>query len=216
METVMLSHISFPFSPEQFNQVRRPGTIFTTVQSSKNEFSWFQKVKEEATVLNKILHIFVYSYPDNPLSKCTGFLFVCLFVCLFVNFLRSFSFVLLFVFVFCLFVCLFVLFVRSLSFVWSFVFYLFVSLFVSSAFLLLIITSLVRIISQMCCPYWGTHGLQPIPRNSNDKDMAAMLDELTIEANEESFVIVLHHGGNDITWKWSICNMYKPLRAGRG
>ena len=39
METVMLSHISFPFGPEQFNQVRRPGTIFTTVQSSKNEFS---------------------------------------------------------------------------------------------------------------------------------------------------------------------------------
>ena len=29
--------------------------------------------------------------------------------------------------------------------------------------------------------------------------MAAMLDELTIEANEESFVIVLQHGGNDVT-----------------
>ena len=28
-----------------------------------------------------------------------------------------------------------------------------------------------------------------------------MLDELTIEANEESFVIVLQHGGNDVTWK---------------
>ena len=25
-----------------------------------------------------------------------------------------------------------------------------------------------------------------------------MLDELTIEANEESFVIVLQHGGNDV------------------
>ena len=31
-----------------------------------------------------------------------------------------------------------------------------------------------------------------------------MLDELTIEANEESFVIALHHGGNDVTWKRSI------------
>ena len=34
-------------------------------------------------------------------------------------------------------------------------------------------------------------GLQSVPRESNDKDMAVMLDELTIEANEESFVIVL-------------------------
>ena len=42
-------------------------------------------------------------------------------------------------------------------------------------------------------------GLQSVPRESNDKDMAAMLDELTIEANEESFVIVLQHGGNDVT-----------------
>ena len=30
-------------------------------------------------------------------------------------------------------------------------------------------------------------------------DLAAMLDELTIEADEESFVIVLQHGGNDVT-----------------
>ena len=43
-----------------------------------------------------------------------------------------------------------------------------------------------------------------IPRESNDKDMAAMLDERTIEANEESFVIVLQHGGNDVTCKRSI------------
>ena len=42
-------------------------------------------------------------------------------------------------------------------------------------------------------------GLQSIPRGSNDKDAAAMLEELTIEANEESFVIVLQHGGNDVT-----------------
>ena len=40
-----------------------------------------------------------------------------------------------------------------------------------------------------------------IPRESNDKDVAAMLVELTIEANEESFVIVLQHGGNDVTCK---------------
>ena len=38
-----------------------------------------------------------------------------------------------------------------------------------------------------------------IPIDSNDKEVAAMLDELTIEAYEESFVIVLQHGGNDVT-----------------
>ena len=43
------------------------------------------------------------------------------------------------------------------------------------------------------------HGFHSIPADSNDKDVAAMLDELTIEANEESFVIVLQHGGNDVT-----------------
>ena len=30
------------------------------------------------------------------------------------------------------------------------------------------------------------------------------LDELTIEANEESFVVVLQHGGNDVTCKGSV------------
>ena len=30
--------------------------------------------------------------------------------------------------------------------------------------------------------------LQSIPRDPNDKEMAAMLDELTTEANEKSFV----------------------------
>ena len=44
-------------------------------------------------------------------------------------------------------------------------------------------------------------GLQSIPKKSNDKDVAAMLDELTTEANEEYFVIVLQHGGNDVTMK---------------
>ena len=43
-------------------------------------------------------------------------------------------------------------------------------------------------------------GLQSIP----DKDVVAMLDELTIEADEESFVIVLQHGGNDVTCKRAI------------
>ena len=37
---------------------------------------------------------------------------------------------------------------------------------------------------------WCIDGLQPIPRESNDKDAAAMLDELTIEANVKSFAIV--------------------------
>ena len=44
-------------------------------------------------------------------------------------------------------------------------------------------------------------GLQSIPRESNDNDVAAMLDELTIEADEESFVIVHQHGGNDVITK---------------
>ena len=35
-----------------------------------------------------------------------------------------------------------------------------------------------------------------------------MLVELTIEANEESFVIVLQHGGNDVTWKRPIDPLY--------
>ena len=43
--------------------------------------------------------------------------------------------------------------------------------------------------------------LQSIPRESNNKDVAAMLVELTREANEESFVIVHQHGGNDVTCK---------------
>ena len=42
-------------------------------------------------------------------------------------------------------------------------------------------------------------GLQSIPRESNDKDMVAMLDKVKIQANEESFVIVLQHGSNDVT-----------------
>ena len=36
-------------------------------------------------------------------------------------------------------------------------------------------------------------GLQSIPRDSNNKDVMAMLEELTIEANEASFVIALQH-----------------------
>ena len=37
-----------------------------------------------------------------------------------------------------------------------------------------------------------------MPRESNDKDVVSMLVELhvTIEADEESFVIVLQHGSN--------------------
>ena len=51
-------------------------------------------------------------------------------------------------------------------------------------------------------------GLQRISREWKKKDMAAMLDELTIEANEESFVIVLQYGGNDVTCKWSIYGLH--------
>ena len=43
-------------------------------------------------------------------------------------------------------------------------------------------------------------------RESKEKDIAAMLDELTMEANEESLVIVLQQGGNDgtdVRWKRS-------------
>ena len=47
-------------------------------------------------------------------------------------------------------------------------------------------------------------GLQSISRESNGKDVAAMLVELTIEANGESFNVVLQHGGNDVTCKRSI------------
>ena len=43
--------------------------------------------------------------------------------------------------------------------------------------------------------------LQSIPRESNNKDVAAMLVELTIEANEESLVIVHQHGVNDVNCK---------------
>ena len=55
------------------------------------------------------------------------------------------------------------------------------------------------VITSGCIVGLNMDGLQPIPRESNDKDVAAMLDELTIEANEESFVIVLQHGSNDVS-----------------
>ena len=58
-------------------------------------------------------------------------------------------------------------------------------------------------------------GLQSIPVDSNHKDVAAMLDELTIEANEESFVIVLRHGGNDITCILSIEGFHCALKKER-
>jgi hypothetical protein len=41
--------------------------------------------------------------------------------------------------------------------------------------------------------------LQSFPRECEDKDMAAMLDDITKEANEESFVNVFQHGGDDFT-----------------
>ena len=53
----------------------------------------------------------------------------------------------------------------------------------------------------MLCLVRAIDVLQSIP---NDKDVAAMLDELTIEADEESFVIVHQHGGNDVICERSI------------
>ena len=41
-------------------------------------------------------------------------------------------------------------------------------------------------------------GLQPIPRDSANKGMAAMLVEQTKEILEKSFVYVHHHGGEDV------------------
>ena len=52
------------------------------------------------------------------------------------------------------------------------------------------------------------NGLQSIPGDSNDKDVAAMLDQGTTEANEDSFV---QHGGNDVTWNRSWCALHFRL-----
>ena len=53
--------------------------------------------------------------------------------------------------------------------------------------------SIVFLVNCLC-----VDGLQPFHRESKEKDVVAMLVELTIESIEKSFVIVLHHGGNDI------------------
>ena len=57
--------------------------------------------------------------------------------------------------------------------------------------------------------------LQSLPRDSNDKDVGAMLAEVTIEADEESFVIILQHGSNDKMCERSIklAHVYSELRA---
>jgi hypothetical protein len=41
--------------------------------------------------------------------------------------------------------------------------------------------------------------MQSFPRECEDKDMAAMLDDITEEGNEKYFVNVLQHGGYDVT-----------------
>ena len=48
---------------------------------------------------------------------------------------------------------------------------------------------------------WELHidGLQPIPRDSVNNGMAAMLVEQTKEVKEKSFVYVHQHGGDDVT-----------------
>ena len=42
-------------------------------------------------------------------------------------------------------------------------------------------------------------GLQPVPRDSVSKGMAAMLVEQTKEGLEKSLVYVHQHGGDDVT-----------------
>jgi hypothetical protein len=42
-------------------------------------------------------------------------------------------------------------------------------------------------------------GLQSFPRESKDKDMAAMVEDITKEANDKFFVF--QHGGDDVTCK---------------
>ena len=52
------------------------------------------------------------------------------------------------------------------------------------------------------CSKWRREdidGLQPIPRDSVNNGMAAMLVEQTKEVFEKSFVHVHQHGGDDIT-----------------
>jgi hypothetical protein len=45
-------------------------------------------------------------------------------------------------------------------------------------------------------------GLQPsFPGESKDKDMAAMLEDITKEAYDKYFVIIFQHGGDDVTCK---------------
>ena len=48
---------------------------------------------------------------------------------------------------------------------------------------------------------YNIDGLQSIPRESNDKDMAAMLDELTIETIMRNLLLssLQHDGGYDMT-----------------
>jgi hypothetical protein len=46
--------------------------------------------------------------------------------------------------------------------------------------------------------------LQSFPREYEDKDMAAMLDDVTKWANEKYFVNDHQHGDYDITCNWSI------------
>ena len=51
-------------------------------------------------------------------------------------------------------------------------------------------------------------GLQPIPSDSKDNGVAAMLVELTTGANEKPFVYDYQHGGDYATCKPRIINNY--------
>ena len=52
---------------------------FHELVSLNDLFLSFQKVKEEETVLNKILFLYMHSYPDTPLGKL-----LCLFFSFFI------------------------------------------------------------------------------------------------------------------------------------
>jgi hypothetical protein len=42
-------------------------------------------------------------------------------------------------------------------------------------------------------------GLQPIPRDSNDKGLAAMVDDTNKRSKLENFINVIQHDGDDVT-----------------
>lgn len=50
-------------------------------------FLFLQKLREEEIVLNKILFLYMYSYPDSPLGKSYFFSFFCIYDFILAHFL---------------------------------------------------------------------------------------------------------------------------------